>query len=580
MANVSYAIREDPSTIFLLEDAGNFYKDYCQICSFGKYLVRPELLGQYMGFAPYIGYNGKYRGDPSKIKLSIEDKDQLPAYDYVAVIDSQVEFRVTPSVIRLLSKDHMPAWGMKSYLDFFSDQKSGIILFLRVYRISEAIDSEYIKKGSRGSSQILKLYDQNEEETALSVDIKYPVISDNKFDYIREEIIHLLKVENAFIAGYDRSSDGLESLQKRIEAEHLVQGTRQRWELRNMQWVEAGYDIEGDFDMAQLDYESIYREVLEIEPGMESIINYIRQVQPARLGEYDYLLKDVHEHNENERPSTLRIFDMSVRSAVKNALYYHKRYGLDLEDSFQCACIGVFTAIQKHNDGVEGLFPSYASMWMRQIMDRDMPMYQYNFRFPVHFKAFVIQMMNRIKKQVGDFNLMEIGYEELYHLLDRYADLKKDKILFMTNSLFPSVSIEQIIGTSEEEIYFAKEDKQLESLEHSLSLEFLTDCLSELKDREREIIEKRYGFYDYKEMSLEEISKDYDLTRERVRQIQAKAERKIIKRLELKGIITKEQFDKIMSIRNKGKSREDWEPKKRGRKPKTDNQSDGSEGTC
>ena len=181
-----------------------------------------------MGFAPYFGYNGKFHGDPSKIKMSIEDKEQNPAYDYIAAIDSQVEFRVTPSVIRRLSRDHMPAWGMKSYLDYFSDQKSGIILFLRVYKISEAIDQEYIKKGSKGSSQILKLYDQSEEETCLSVEIEYPVISENKFSYIRDEIIHLLKIENTYIAGYDQSAGSLKSLQERINAEHLVEGTRHR----------------------------------------------------------------------------------------------------------------------------------------------------------------------------------------------------------------------------------------------------------------------------------------------------------------------------------------------------------------
>ena len=281
---------------------------------------------------------------------------------------------------------------MKSYLDYFSDQKSGIIIFLRVYKVAHAIDIKYLQKGIKGSSQILKLYDQNEEEISLPVEITCPVVADNKYNYIRDEIIHLLKTENAFIFLYDRSPDGLKSLKQRIEAENLVHGTKQRWELRKMQWIETGFDINSNFDMAQLDYESIYKEVLEIEPEMESVIEYIRQIQPARLGEYEYLLKTIHEPDKYDS-SSLRLFDMCIRSAVKTALNFHKKNGLEYIDAFQWACIGIKMAINKYNDEVVNVFPSYAAMWMRQVLNRYMPMYQHIFYVPVHFREKIDQMI-------------------------------------------------------------------------------------------------------------------------------------------------------------------------------------------
>lgn len=126
MVQVAYALREDQNSIFLLQDAGRHYDKYCQITVFGRNIIRPEFFRQYMYFAPFTGYNGKYRGGVTDIMMSIEDNSCVPTSNYVAVIDTEVEFRVTPSVIRQLSREHMPAWGIKPYLDYFSDRKSGI----------------------------------------------------------------------------------------------------------------------------------------------------------------------------------------------------------------------------------------------------------------------------------------------------------------------------------------------------------------------------------------------------------------------------------------------------------------------
>ncbi len=549
MAQVSYALREDPNTIFLLQDAGRHYEKYCQIAVFGRNIIRPEFFRQYMYFAPYTGNSGKYYGSLTDVRLSIEDNAYVPATNYVAVIDSEVEFRVTSSVIQQLSKEYMPAWGVKSYLDYYNDRKSGVLLFIRVFEVDQSLPSSYLEKGTRGSSQILKLYDEFGDETSLPISGIKPVISDNKFSYLKDEILHLLKVESSFIALYENTESGLNSLQERVIADRQIQGTHRKWENNNLQWIES--DEDSDFDMAQLDYEAIYQEVLNICPSMYGVIDYARNVQAARLGEYDYYLKDIHSCSDKEGGSFSRIFDMSLRSAVKNALYYHKQYGIDYEDAFQEACIGVITAIRKHSDTVEGLFPSYAGMWMRQILYRNLPPYDYNVRFPVYYGTRISQVLKQLSS-VFDMSYIEsISFNDLYYLLLNCSDCDADEARRIAYILYPAESVEEILENPRHEHLLVDENDQFSEINKSVSLEMVHDALNALTQREREVISYRFGFDSYEESSLEDVGKVFGITRERVRQIEAKAMRKMVDYLYQEHYIAKEEYNSVVNSKNK-----------------------------
>lgn len=545
MSKVSYALREDPYSIFLLEDAGRCYDKYCQISVFGRKIVKPEFFRQYLYFAPYTGLNGKYHGSATDIQLSIEDNDNVPMCDYVAVIDSEVEFRITPSVIRRLSKEYMPAWGVKSYLDYFSDCKSGIILFLRVYNVNQALSPSYLEKGGRGSSQVLKLYDEYGEEVALFVDGIKPVISYNKFSYLKDEILHLLKVENALIALYDDTDNGLNSLQERVIADRHIQGTKERWHNRHFQWLYDDSDKTDNFDMAQLDYEAIYQEVLEICSNMESLINYARNVKAARIGEYDYHLKEIHTHSEKESEAFSRLFDMSLRSAIKSALYYHKRYGVDIEDAFQEACIGVINAIQKHHENVDGLFPSYVANWMRQILMRYLPILEYNCHSSAYFHERIFQIVKQMSGVLDWADIRNINYVELYNLLLQYSDCNKDEVCRIAYVLYPAESIEELISDESEEL-LSKEYDPLQNIIETSSYEIVREALNGLDERERNIIVRRFGFYGNLKASLEDVGKMYGLTRERIRQIELRAMRKIVVYLYRQHFISKKQYESVV----------------------------------
>lgn len=554
MPRVSYAIREDPNSIFLLQDAGKIYPQYCQVTSMFRNLIRPEFFRQYMYFAPYTGHNGKYRGDITKLSMSIEDNGYGPANNYVAIIDSEVEFRITPSVIRAISREHMPAWGMKAYLDHFIDRKSGILLFLRVYKVNQSLDPRFYEKGVRGSSHILKLYDEDGVETSVFIDGLQPVISDNKFDYLKDEILHILKVENALLSVYDSSEEGLNSLQERVKADRLIKGTHEKWEATHLNWINDDSAEDDGFDRAQLDYEAIFAEVLKVSPEMAGMIEYARGIQAPRLGEYDYYLKDVREHTDKEAEAVSRLFEMSFRFAIKAALYYHKEHGVELEDAFQEACIGIMKAIQGYHESVAGLFPSYVSMWMRQTLWRNLPPVECNVYIPHHHRNALYKIIWQVVDRLGEETVKSVDYDEFRTKLLELPDFDYKKARRVASYVVPPNSIESIVDDPEEEPLLLDISSPFEDIIKRVDTQKVREAMDTLKERERIVLIERYGF-DGPERTLEEVGALLGLTRERVRQIEEKAKSKIVLYYYRNHLITKAQLETYLEVDEKGKAK-------------------------
>ena len=299
--------------------------------------------------------------------------------------------------------------------------------------------------------------------------------------------------------------------------------------------------------MAQLDYEAIYQEVIDICPNMKSIINYARNIKAARLGEYDYHLNEIHTHSEKESEAFSRLFDMSLRSAIKDALNYHKRYGVDVEDAFQVACIGVVTAIQKHNENVEGLFPSYVAIWICRVLMRELPIYDYNVHIPVNYQERIYHVLKQLSGVFEWSDVRYISHVELYHLILQYSDCDEDEAYRIAYILYPAESFEDFISNEENETFFAKVDNSLQGIMESASYQPVRDALSKLSEKERNVITHRFGFNGKSESTLEEVGQLYGLTRERIRQIESKAMKKIDMYLYKQCFISKEKHESVIN---------------------------------
>ncbi len=190
-------------------------------------------------------------------------------------------------------------------------------------------------------------------------------------------------------------------------------------------------------------------------------------------------------------------------------------------------------AIEKHNENVAGLFPSYVAMWMRQVMNRDMSPYDYNIRIPVHFSDRIDKIIRKLSSSIYNNNYRDIELKELYELILSTNDCDEQDAWLMACVLTPAYSIEDHIINLEFEddqnvtCGLLVECDTYEDIYHKDLRENIELILSSLSEREAMVIRLRNGFGDGEPMTLEEIGVRLGVTRERVRQIEAKAMEKL-----------------------------------------------------
>lgn len=513
--SISYAFREDPATIIALEDGGVHFKNVYQITAFRRKLIRPDLIETPLFFCDN---ESKYIGQATDIMNQIFDDSMSIKYDYAVVVDSQIEFEIDYSILNKLSKEYMPARDADTYQQYFNNYTSGVIVFCRVYKIDKAVSQLYLQKGKQGSAQVIKLYDEFDLETSITVKDFTPVISENKFCYIKDEIIHFLKAEGVFISLYQNTIEDNKKLDARLEADKT---------LKNIHNSRLDFDENLDTDMAKLDYDLIFDEVVSICPGMKVVIDNIRNIQAARYGEANYLLNQRDDIGHGVYAKQ-RLFDMNLRMVVKNALYYYNKYGIDIEDAFQEASIGLLIAIDKYNENVQGLFPSYVSTWIYQVMSRNLPIYQHNVHMPVHYVNKVISLADKIVKTTGE-SIDCLNYDELLKWIKSCSDVSEKEAKCICSILAYADNIETLVEHNEN--VFSDGNELIDYLDEHLSQKNVNYALECLNERERNVIEMRYGYRDKTEMTLNDVGKVFGLTRERIRQIESKAIMKISRRI-------------------------------------------------
>ena len=131
-----------------------------------------------------------------------------------------------------------------------------------------------------------------------------------------------------------------------------------------------------------------------------------------------------------------------------------------------------------------------------------------------------------------------------------YAFKNLSSSIFIAYILYPAESIEEL-NEDEEGSVFAKEDTSLQDVIESTSFEIVRDALDALTGRESDVIVHRFGFYDNPKSSLEDVGRMYGITRERIRQIESKAMRKIVVYLYQRRFISKKQYKSVVDENDK-----------------------------
>ena len=262
---------------------------------------------------------------------------------------------------------------------------------------------------------------------------------------------------------------------------------------------------------------------MSVNDNVRMYLKEIGKISLLTLEEEQELSKRVAEGDEQAKNT---LAESNLRLVVSIAKRYVGR-GLLFLDLIQEGNIGLMKAVEKFDYDKGYKFSTYATWWIRQAITRALADQARTIRVPVHMVE-TINKMARIERQMT----LELNREPTDQELSKKMNLSVDKVREVIKISQEPVSLETPIG-EEDDSHLGDflADERTMSPEEFATYEILKDELREVLDtltvREKEVLELRFGLFDGSSHTLEEVGKQFKVTRERIRQIEAKALRKL-----------------------------------------------------
>ena len=262
---------------------------------------------------------------------------------------------------------------------------------------------------------------------------------------------------------------------------------------------------------------------ISIDDPVRMYLKEIGKIPLLKPHEEVELARRMHEGDELAKQ---RLVEANLRLVVSIAKRYVGR-GMLFLDLIQEGNLGLIKAVEKF-DYVKGFkFSTYATWWIRQAITRAIADQARTIRIPVHMVE-TINKLIRVSRQL----LQELGRDPKPEEIAKEMDMTEDKVREIMKIAQDPVSLETPIGEEEDSHLgdFIPDDDApapAEAAAYSLLKEQIEEVLGSLNEREQKVLKLRFGLEDGRARTLEEVGKEFDVTRERIRQIEAKALRKL-----------------------------------------------------
>lgn len=258
----------------------------------------------------------------------------------------------------------------------------------------------------------------------------------------------------------------------------------------------------------------------------DTVRMYLKEIGRVDLLSEDEEIDLARRIEEGDETAKKHLTEANLRLVVNVAKYYTGK-GLQFLDLIQEGNSGLLKAVEKYDYRKGFKFSTYATWWIRQAITRAIADKSKTIRKPVHTTE-TMSKMNRIQREF----LQEYGREPTHEEIGKEMDLPSDKVQHILNVFKDTISLDTPIGEEEDSQLgdFMEDQGALSPMDqaaHESLKELLKDVLDTLTDTEENVLRLRFGLDDDHMRTLEVVGQVFGVTRERIRQIEAKALRKL-----------------------------------------------------